>query len=460
MFGEIQVLLTPFWEKGHIGKVSVRISADTDCRKGEILFSLNQRVINKQFLLLDGGISLSDRAGTLDCLTEPEISIYTVKDLYRPLRDIAGPVSIEYTVILSLAGGHPGFDLGYEEGGMTGSGMTFMPSLGNSPWGAFTPGADICSISMDWDLSRLPSGCRGVWAFGEGSTAAAVSPSLLQETFYSAGLLKSVEKGNFGFYWLKDGFNAEPIAFWTQELFLRMAEFFGDDGRPYSIFTRSAPYKKGGTALGRSYQYIFPDDSLPSLKELKFLFAHEIVHNWPHMKDEPFGTCTWYVEGAAEFYSAVLPWRYGLVSREELLAELNERAVRYYCNSYISISNEEAGRLLFTDETGMRIPYGRGFFYLMETDSKIRAASNGEKSLDDVILALHRMQSYGKMPVNEDWLESIVPILGEDAITDFESMRNGRIIEPLPDCFEGVKAVRTTGSADGTNTPCNLWRFE
>ena len=56
------------------------------------------------------------------------------------------------------------------------------------------------------------------------------------------------------------------------------------------------------------------------------------MHNWVTLLDEPFGTCTWYVEGMAEFYCLVLPWRFGLASREELLEQLNDRAEQYYEN--------------------------------------------------------------------------------------------------------------------------------
>ena len=48
----------------------------------------------------------------------------------------------------------------------------------------------------------------------------------------------------------------------------------------------------------------------------------------------------------------------------------------------------EAGGNLMSDSEMTRIPYGRGFFYLMHADGMIRKATHGKHTLDDVMQRL------------------------------------------------------------------------
>ncbi len=450
---QINVLLTPHWQKDKISKVNIKINTDISLKGGDSFFSIYKRVTNKSFTKIEGKITISDEKGSFSFQTSQEESPHTLIEKYHPQRDSAGIVLIEYTALLSPVKRNPGFDLGYEDNGMTGSGMTFLPLFD----------CDECEIMLDWDLKFMPKGCSGVCSFGEGKSKVFGASSILQESFYTAGKVQSATSGSFGFYWLENKvFDASEIAQWAKITYEKMSKFFKDKNNSYRIFARKVEEDKfGGTALENSYLFVYPPDKLPTVAGIKFLFAHEMVHNWIKMNDNPFGTLTWYVEGMAEYYSALLLWKYNFVTKEELVSELNERSKKYYENPHISIKNEGAGNLLFSNREATLVPYGRGFFYMAETDAKIRKSTRDEKSLEDVMFTLKNKMNNGENPGVDAWLNELVPIIGAQAEKDYESMKNGRTIAPNLICFgESIKSYKKTGTVRETDKACDLWVFE
>ena len=446
----INVRFTPVWDGERIARVGVRIHADVRADAGETLFSINRRVTNKSFVRLDGDISMSDESGALPCQIQTEALIHADVAQYTAERNTCGTLTIAYIALPEAAGANPCFDLGCEPGGISGSGMLFLPVFEDME----------CQLTVEWNTSSLPTDFRCVWTYGVGNTTVQGLPSMLTESFYYVGRLKSAESEQFGFYWFKsETYDLSGIAEWNRDTFQVFSRFFRNEHPTYRIFVRRAhDYKPGGTALGRSYMMISPADQKPVMN--KFLFAHEMVHNWIKIHDEPFGTCTWYMEGMAEYYSAMLLWRYGLISKAELIAEMNQRARQYYENPQISVSNEEAGALLFADRDVTRVPYGRGLFYLMKVDAQVQRATNGQKTLDDIMFSMVSRFWENPKTGNQDWMELLCEILGDTAAEEFAQMQKGEPVKPPTDGFaHTLHAYRMEGVIRGSGTPCELWQF-
>lgn len=451
----LHVTLTPAWDGEKIPSLQVRMRTDLPAKAGEKYFTINRVTVFKPFTELAEPFALRDAAGEIP-LEEREVkNRQIVNGDFYPARDSSGECELTYTLKLAPAGENPVFDLGHEPGGMNGAGMTFMP--------AFETDEEIAYV-LDWDLSALPRRAVGAWSFGEGHVAQTGRKTLLQETFYSAGMMDSVRLGNFSYYWFPNDKVAET-ALTTARIFSYESAFFKDAGEPYTIFTRHAPWadpkRAGGTALTRAYMYLYKDDGQLDPSWLKFLFAHEMVHNWVHLSDNPFGTCTWYVEGMAEYYSSVLPMRMGAVSAGELAAELNKRSHQYYENPAIHATNEECGAGLFSDPEKTRVPYGRGFFYLTHADAAIRRATDGKYSLDDAVLELNSRFAADHELRNEAWFEVYGSYVGEEtARTEYEFFSRGGVVEPAVDCYEGrIRLEKTEGKVRGTEEACRLWLF-
>src|SRR5690606_1293922 len=116
----------------------------------------------------------------------------------------------------------------------------------------------------------------------------------------------------------------------------------------------------------------------------------------------------WYTEGAAEFYASTLAYRAGVLSADDLLDIVNRRADSYYANPHLRLSNAEAGRIFWSDSRAQRVPYGRGFMYLTNINAQVRAASSGQRSLDDLVLDLLARQRRGEPAGLAEWKALIV----------------------------------------------------
>ena len=455
----VNVVLTPAWEEDHISQLRVDAEIDWPIAAGEVIFSIMDRIIFKRFTKLAADFAVSDEAGAVECTQETRTLDHIDARSFYAARATQGKTRISYALALEPVGLNPCFDLGWEKGGMNGSGMTFMPNFG----GDEDDGQEY-TYHLSWDLAALPNNSIGVWSFGEGDICHTGSGHTLTQTFYAAGLLDCVRTGNFGYYWFDNDFFLEA-ALDTAQIFRYESEFFKDEGERYTIITRhtlQGEIRPGGTALTRSYMCVYQPNARLTRKWIKFLFAHEMVHNWIHINNSPFGICTWYLEGMAEFYSAVLPMRMGIVTKEELLEELNKRADQFFLNPYIDTPNEVLGRNLMANKEMTRVPYGRGFFYLTHADAEIRKASNGAKCLDDVMQEIRDMERQDPKIQNEAWLSAYGKIVGKDqAEAELANLQNGGEIIPQAACFEGmIQLVETTGIQRETGKECRMWRFE
>lgn len=385
-------------------------------------------------------VRITDDAGDV-AFTITESTPYPYKFLhYAVERDVAGTVRIAYTVQpRPFCEGDrcgPYFDLKAEEGGASSAGLSFLPEIEGMEG----------EISQHWDLSDCPEGSVGICTFGEGDITYQGNLSKLQQSYYIFGQVSSITEGEFGFHWLtKPTFDVQAIADYARDLFGRMSQFFRDEEKTYRIIMRKDPYPtSGGTALLRSYMFGWNDVQPVSVQDKQNILAHEMVHNWPHLNDNPYGITSWYSEGTAEFYCVMLPFRMGLVSKEATLREIQTRTDNYYTNPTRHLENIEAAKICWQDRRAQRLPYGRGFFFLANTDVKIRQATSGKASIDDVVLSILEKGRNGVTLGNEVFLQTVKDISRVDVTADWETMRTGGHIVPIDGCFDGHFAFEAT----------------
>ncbi|WP_077033258.1 hypothetical protein [Pelomonas sp. KK5] len=318
----------------------------------------------------------------------------------------------------------PLFDLRAEAGGIVGSGNYFyaLPDT-KTPY----------AVSLKWDLSGAPTGWRGVWSLGEGEQHAVVPAEVLSFSFYAAGPVNSYPPArdtNFALYWLaKPPFDTAALAQDTQKLYGFMSRFFDDASAPYRVFVRGNPYPAGGgTALAKSFMFGYgPGGETASGGDVQMLLAHEMAHNWPKFNaDEDHALTAWYSEGTAEYYSAVLALRSGAISLEKFQKVVGEMVKGYYTNPFLTLSNQEAGKIFWKDPRAQRVPYGRGLVYFLRLDAMIRAKTGGAKRLDDLVLEVQRRQKAGEVVGLVQWREMVGGVLGEAGTKDFDAMIAGQ----------------------------------
>ena len=308
----------------------------------------------------------------------------------------------------------------------------------------------------------MPAGSQGVCTWGEGDCALEGTLEKLRQCYFAFGDVKKITEGDFGYYWLSEPtFDVQELADYTKKLFGKMQVFFHDDQHAYRIFMRKDPFHhSGGTALMRSYMFGWNDTEPVSVREKQNILAHEMVHNWPQLNDNPYGTSSWYSEGTAEYYSCMLPFRAGLIDREALLKEIQKRTTAYYTNPTRHLENLAAAKICWQDRRAQRLPYGRGIFFLANTDVKLRQATDNRVCIDDVVLAIQEKDRAGVTLGNEVFLETVQELGGIDVRDDWETMRTGGHIVPLEDAFDKQFRLKevTVPEAD-TGTPVTSYEW-
>ena len=431
---EVEVTICPYWDGDMVSELDILVVADQKkINPGDILFRFQKETVTIPFCPVSE-IRVEDEKGEMP-YSEEEWEEYPVH--YRAFvanREGSGKIKIFYHVktrdITGITQYGPYFDLRSEKGGANGAGVTCMPLL---PDGEY-------QISLKWNMKHMPPNSRGIWSFGEEDQTRRGKAEMLLYTFYAVGMVQSVEKGDFGFYWFGiPPFDVKRAAENVKQMYFVMSRFFEDTSMEgYRVFARKDPFEKsGGTALSRSFLFGYNDTTKTTVESLQNLLAHEMVHNWPHMDDHPYGSCTWFTEGCAEFYSVMLPLRANLVSLRDTLEQIQKRTDEYFTNPTVSLSNEDAAKLFWKDRRTQRISYGRGFFFLANVDSMIRKVTNGEKSVDDVVKPLTSMYLSGKSGTNEDFIRLVNEVAGVDISGDFEKMEKGELLVPDPDGFDG-----------------------
>lgn len=447
--------LTPYLKGGEVSHIDVMFDFENlTCGAGEALFHMQTSTVT-----IPGcpplNTMLWDDGGEVP-FTWEATAPYPYELLHcRPDRALNGPVRVSYTVEPRPYRDEdrcgPYFDLRAEADGFTSSGLSFLADF-------TTYQGDV---TLHWDLSHMQADAKGVCTWAEGDATRSLED--FRQCYYACGTVHCRTEGDFGFYWLTEpSFDIEAIARYTRDLFGKMQVFFRDDDSVYRIFMRKDPYStSGGTALKRSYLFGWNDTQPVSVADKQNILAHEMVHNWPHLNDNPYGTSSWYSEGTAEFYSVMLPLRAGLISVETALSEIQRRTDDYYRNPTRHLENMEAARICWQDRRAQRLPYGRGIFFLANTDVKIRQATNGAKTLDNVVLRIQELDRAGVTLSNQVFLDTVKELSGLDVTADWEIMRTGTHFAPLPGSFDGHFDVEEIEAKEAdTGKPAVSYRWK
>ncbi len=355
-------------------------------------------------------------------------------------RTTRGPVVVRYVAPVDntppTRGSGPPYALRTEGGGVSGVGNTFV---------LLPEDKTVRKIVLHWDLTALPKGSTATSSFGEGDVSLPDGPAdQLASTVFMAGPMKRepgfVSQTGFSSAWLgQPPFDPAPLMAWTNRLHGWMSSFFQDKTvPPYRVFLRYNPINAGGgTALTRSFLTTYGADTKGD--SLKGTLSHEMVHTWT---DSDAGQ--WYGEGVAVHYQGLLPFRAGLLSPEEFLEDLNDTARRYYANPLNGTPDGEIAPRFWEDSRIRVLPYDRGGLYFAMLDGKIRRASGGKRSVDDLVLEMNRRFAIGQKTDDAVWIELLVKELGEDGRKLHASMLAGGLMLPEPDDFGPCFSRRTT----------------
>jgi predicted metalloprotease with PDZ domain len=383
-----------------------------------------------------GTVRAQDARGDLGLALRTEGLDAAMTYHWIPDRPVAGPVTVSYRVPVSnrlaARGAAPPLELRSDAGAFSGAGSTFL---------LLPRSASSYTISVEWDLSALPSRSAAVSSLGFGNAQLAGQPvSLLERSFFMAGRLGRYRaaaegQGFFAGWHGNPPFDPVPVMDWAARMHNHLAAFFrAPAGTPYGVFLRHNPVNPGGgVALADSFVATFGPGTDP--ERLRITLVHEMVHTFAPRLDPAGLETSWFAEGMAVHYQRILPLRTGMIDTGAFLDNLNATAARYYTNALAETPMSQVPARFWEDTRIRTIPYDKGALYFAALDHQIRRASGGGRSLDNLVLALlERQRERGRVGL-DDWEELLVDDLGSQAVDDLRAMLAGRSPVPASEAF-------------------------
>lgn len=434
----------------HVGCVDVAITlTDVNAPAGEPLFTLPYVVANIDSvaeILTD--FKASDAKGPL-AMESRDVPgrRYGLSRGWIPVRTAAGDVTIHYRAPVSAAApvrSGPPFGLATEGGGVSGAGCAFLLVPADSA---------RYGLSLRWDFTAMGSDASGSSSFGDGDAdiVEAGAAARLSSAFFLAGHLRRhpdrpTAEGFSAVWFASVPFDPVPLLAWAEKLYASMRTFFrAESVKPYRVFLRGNPVNpNGGVGLMNSFVATYDEKTRPEM--LHLLLSHEMYHTFaPSLRGQDAGGqgTQWFSEGQAVYYQRLLPLRAGLITAEEFLEDLNSTAARYYTNALNNTPNDQISARFWEDTRIRVLPYDRGSMYLAAVNDRIRKASDGKRSLDDVILALSDRDRRGLPNTASVWVELLTKEYGPEAAAEYEAMLAGAEMLPASDAF-GMGFRRTT----------------
>lgn len=342
-------------------------------------------------------------------------------------RAVSGDVTVRYRAPIDNTpprrGSGPPYSLRTEGGGVSGVGNTFI----------LMPEDDRdYRIALRWNLAGLGAGAGATSSYGEGDVELEPGKAnRLSSTVFMAGPMQRepmpVSNAGFSAAWMGETpFEARPLMAWTHQLHGWMSRFFDEPGDPpYRVFMRYNPINAGGgVALTRSFLVTYGQATDPA--DLKSTLSHEMIHTWTQWD----GRGQWYGEGIAVYYQGLLPYRAGLITADDYLADINETARRYYSNLLNDTPDDQIAPRFWEDSRIRVLPYDRGGLYFAVVNGKIRRSSQGARSLDDLILEMNRRRRAGEPMDEAAWVALLTAELGEDGQALHAAMKAGELMLP------------------------------
>jgi hypothetical protein len=411
-------------------------------KDGETLGQLRLSIAGAPTLQLeDGAVTAKDALGAVPlAVTMSDGDGDEPRRCWTVGRSTSGPIEMSYLAEPAVTEPAPAIaplELRAEGGGLSGALKCFL---------VLPPGPEDLTFVLRWSRpdgqDRTCDGWMAVTSMGEGEgrdgELAGVGLELLGDTYVMCGDLADHHHrdGELSTWWLTPpGIEVEGFSARLGETYQVMAEAFDAPAHPYRVFLRTHPHR-GANASAHPASFVMAVNPANPLDEASLYetIAHELVHEWLHL-DGPAEEVTWFSEGAADYYSLVLPLREGMLDEEAFLRAVNLEAREAYSNPRRNLHLRQAHQVFFSDFLAHRLPYARGMFYLADLDARLRLATSGRQSVDDVVRFVVRSRRAGERVGVEQWCARVQEILPDNEMPILDGLVFTGLGRPGKGCF-------------------------
>jgi hypothetical protein len=171
--------------------------------------------------------------------------------------------------------------------------------------------------------------------------------------------------------------------------------------------------------------YMPPTTSLDEPEVLN-LVAHEMIHVFVKGAETDL-----YVEGIADYLSALLPYQTGLTSRENFLGLINAAAAQYYTNSIRSVADSTYDKLKWSTTNAWVLAYSRGMLYFANLDAKLSRLPGKHPTVVSLVIAMNELAKTEK----PSWETVLRKQAGQWAVDDYNLALSGQLLTPEPGAF-------------------------
>jgi predicted metalloprotease with PDZ domain len=175
-------------------------------------------------------------------------------------------------------------------------------------------------------------------------------------------------------------------------------DFWKDHSQKYFAVTMTPTHLERGSSfqgsgLTNSFATSASNNEYLELEGLLYLFNHELQHNWIGLliKNDNEEEQYWFSEGFTDYYTIKNIAKNNINNLDEsyFIKEFNQIVKALYISPVKEAPNKEINYTNFwTNHDYSKLPYRRGAVFAFYLDNKIKQDSNGEKSLDDLMLAI------------------------------------------------------------------------
>ncbi|PPU68496.1 M61 family metallopeptidase [Xanthomonas pisi] len=439
----LDLQLVPYADKGEVNTLEVRLRfATATIARDEIVVYLPMMAVNVDTAAesiasieasdAQGTVQLAARASTAEESEDQPLRVWTAP------RALSGPLTLRYRVPANATrpprGPAPPIAFRNDDQAFSAAASVFL---------VVPPKRQSYLLNIDWDLSHLPDGAKGVSSFGEGDVRVGeIGSGGLSGLFFMAGQIghwPGVPRADrFSVAWQgRPPFDANALSAWVGKLHDQFELAFPQRASgPYTIFLRYNPINAGGgTALNQSFVTTYGEGDGADLDLIKITLSHEMFHTYqPRLAQQGAESTTWFSEGSAVFYEALLPLRFGLLTPQQFLDSLNITAARYYTNALGNLPNARIDEGFWKDTRIRTLAYDRGMLYLATVNDALRKRSQGRRSLDDLLRALLEIGQQ-REATQADWEALLKAELGDTAVQDFHAFLAGTAPLPASDAF-------------------------
>lgn len=201
-----------------------------------------------------------------------------------------------------------------------------------------------------------------------------------------------------------------------------------------------------GSGLTNSFALNATNNQYLELEGLVYLFNHELQHNWTGtlIKNDNEEEQYWFSEGFTDYYTIknIAKGKINGLDESYFINELNGFIKALFTNPVKDLPNSEMTYENFWSgkEGIQKLPYRRGALLAFYLDQKIKQDSNGEKSLDNVLLDFKNDAIKNDQKITHPYfIETVNRYLNEDFQPFFDThIEKGKI-------YNLIEMVETIG---------------